>query len=77
MGGEELLGVGPFLLCLWKKNVDGSFSLVIVCWSFKRGVVGKKMYFFCSNTKRCIPSMTMALCTFFYFPLFPFANSYS
>ncbi len=42
MGGEELLRVGPFLLCLWKKNVDGSLSLVIVCWSFKKGVVGKR-----------------------------------
>jgi hypothetical protein len=41
MGGEELLGVGPFLLCLWKNNVDGSLSLVIFCWNFKKGVVGK------------------------------------
>jgi len=77
MGGEELLGVGPFLLCLWKKNVDGSFSFVIVCWSFKRGVVKSICIFVVVIEKNVIPSMTMALCTFFYFLLFPFANKCS
>lgn len=44
MGGEEL-GVGPFLLCLWKKNVEGSLFLVIFCWSFRKGVVRKRCIF--------------------------------
>jgi hypothetical protein len=70
MGGEELFRVGPFLLCLWKKNVDGSLSLVIVYWSFRKGIMGKKMYFCCCNTKGVIPNMTMTLCIFFYFLLF-------
>jgi hypothetical protein len=41
--------------------VDGSFSLVIVFWSFKRGFVGGKRIFVVVVQKGVIPSMTMAL----------------
>jgi len=41
--------------------VNGSFSLVIVCWSFKKRLVGKRCIFVVVIQKGVIPSMTMAL----------------